>query len=148
MKFAEAPGASVAAVKTGVVPVRSLVTTMLVSVMLPALLTLPVKVSRPPGLAGLAGQFCVTVRRGVVPSGQVADATLVTMFAVQASVPRALTVLVTKHELPGAVKLAVKFADAPGARVGTVSTVLGEAWLSVTTTLFSGTLPGLLTVPL
>jgi len=40
-KLATSPGANVAAVKTGVVPVRSLTTTTLVSVMFPALLTLP-----------------------------------------------------------------------------------------------------------
>jgi hypothetical protein len=69
------------------------------------------------------------------------------MLAVQASLPRAVTVVLMEHALAGEVMLAVKFAEAPGARLGTVSTVLGEAWLLTTTTLFSVTLPGLLTVP-
>jgi hypothetical protein len=72
---------------------------------------------------------------------------LVTMAAVQASLPLAVTVLLTEHALAGVVKLAVKFADAPGARLGKASTVPGEVWLSTTTTLFRVTLPGLLTVP-
>ena len=66
----------------------------------------------------------------------------------QALLPRAVTVLVTAHALAGEVKLAVKLAEAPGARLGTVSTVLGEAWLFTTTTLFKMALPELLTVPL
>ena len=96
---------------------------------------------------GTAGQASVTAMAGAVVSGQVAEATLVTTVPAQASVPRAVTVLLTEQALAGAVKLAVKFADAPGARLGTVSTVLGEAWLLTTVTLFNVTLPGLLTVP-
>src|ERR1035437_4439535 len=97
---------------------------------------------------GTAGHASVTAMAGAVVSGQVADATLVTIVAVQASLPLAVTRLLTEHALAGTVKLAVKFADAPGARLGTVSTVLGEDWLLTTTTLFRVTLPGLLTVPL
>jgi hypothetical protein len=41
VKLATPPGANVAAVKTGVLPVRSLTTTTLVKVTLPALLTVP-----------------------------------------------------------------------------------------------------------
>ena len=84
---------------------------------------------------------------GVVTSGQVADAVLVTMTFVQLSLPVAITVLLTEQASMGAVKLAVKFADAPGARLGTVNTVLGTDWLLTTTTLFKVTLPELRTVP-
>ncbi len=86
--------------------------------------------------------------RGVVTSVQVADALLLTMASEQLSLPLAVTALVTEHASAGAVKLAVKFADAPGARFATVSTVLGEAWLFTTVTLFKVTLPEFLTVPL
>jgi len=78
---------------------------------------------------------------------QVADAVFVTKSDVQLSLPRAVTLLLTEQASTGAVKLAVKFADAPGARLATVNTVLGEAWRSTTVTLFKVTLPGLLTVP-
>jgi hypothetical protein len=83
----------------------------------------------------------------VVTSGQVADALLETTAAVQASLPLAVTVLLTEHASAGAVKLAVKLAEAPGARLGTVNTVLGTAWLLTTVTLFSVTLPEFRTVP-
>jgi hypothetical protein len=84
---------------------------------------------------------------GVAISGQVADAVLVTMTCVQLSLPVAITVLLTEQPSVDAVKLAVKFADAPGARLGTVNTVLGTDWLLTTTTLFKVTLPELRTVP-
>ena len=45
----------------------------------------------------------------------------------QLSLPVAVTVLLTEHASAGAVKLVVKFADAPATRLGTVRTVLGEA---------------------
>ena len=41
MKLVERPGSKINAVKIGVPPVRSFVTTMLVNAMLPALLTVP-----------------------------------------------------------------------------------------------------------
>ena len=65
----------------------------------------------------------------------------------QLSLPLAVTVLLTEQASAGAVKLAVKLADAPGARLGTVNTVLGTDWLLTTVTLFSVTLPEFLTVP-
>ena len=58
---------------------------------------------------------------GAVTNEQVADSVSVTTVAVQASVPLAVTVLLTEQASIGAVKLAVKLADAPGARLGTVS---------------------------
>ena len=80
----------------------------------------------PPRLGGFAGQFCMTAMRGVVTRVQVADALLLTTVSVQLSLPLAVTVLLTEHASAGAVKLAVKFAEPPGARLGTVNTVLGE----------------------
>jgi hypothetical protein len=68
----------------------------------------------------------MTAMAGAVESGQVADAKLVTTVPTHASLPLAVTVLLTEHVLAGAVKLAVKFAEPPGARLGTVNTVLGE----------------------
>jgi hypothetical protein len=84
---------------------------------------------------------------GVLPNGQVAEATLLTGAAVQASLPEAVTVAVTVQPLAGAVKLELKLADAPGARLGTVNTVLGEDCALTTVTLFKVTLPLLLTEP-
>jgi len=96
---------------------------------------------------GSTGQYCVTVIPGAVTSGQVAEALWVTMLSEQASLPLAVTVLLTEHASAGAVKLAVKLAEAPGARLGTVNTVLGDAWLLTTVTLFKVTLPEFPTVP-
>jgi len=48
VKFTDAPGANDAEVNIGVAPVRSLVTTTLVTVMLPVLRTVPLKVREPP----------------------------------------------------------------------------------------------------
>jgi len=78
---------------------------------------------------------------------QVADALAVENTAAQVLLPRAVTVLATEQVLEGETKVAVKLAEAPGARLASVNTVLGEAWLFTTVTLTSGTLPGLLTMP-
>ena len=49
-----------------------------------------------------------------------------TTVAVEASVPLAVTVLLTEQALAAVVRVAVKLAEAPGARLGTVNTtVLG-----------------------
>jgi hypothetical protein len=84
---------------------------------------------------------------GVVTNAQVAEALAVTLASVQPSLPLAVTVLLTEQPSAGAVKLAVKLAETPGARVGTVNTVLGTDWLLMTVTLFRVTLPEFLTVP-
>lgn len=84
---------------------------------------------------------------GVLPSGQVADAFWLTGAPVQASLPLAVTVALTVQPLAGAVKLEEKLADAPGARLTTVNTVLGEDCALTTVTLFNVTLPLLATVP-
>ena len=84
---------------------------------------------------------------GAVPNGQVAEALAVTRPSVQAPLPLAVTELLTEQASAGVVKLAVKLAETPGARLATVNTVLGEAWLLTTVTLFSVTLPEFRTVP-
>src|SRR5207249_4282199 len=121
-----------------------LTTTILLRVILPALLTLPLKVRTPPGLAGFVGQFSRTTMAGVLCKVQVAEAVAVATTPAQVFVPRAVTELVTVQALAGEVKVAVKLAEAPGARLASVKTVLGEAWASITVTLLSVTLPGLL----
>jgi hypothetical protein len=77
----------------------------------------------------------------------VADALFVTMSCVQLSLPVTVTVLLIEHVPVSAMKLVVKFVDAWDARLGTVSTVLGEAWLLTTVTLFKMTLPEFVTNP-
>ena len=109
--------------------------------------TVPLKLSRLPGPAGPPKQFCVTAMRGVVASGQVADAVTKSLVPLQASWALAVTVLLTEQASAGAVKLKVKFADPPGARAATVNTRLGTDWLLSTATLLSVMLPALRTVP-
>ena len=84
---------------------------------------------------------------GEVIREQVAEAELLTTEAVQLSLPKALTELLTEQESIGVVKLAEKLDEAPGARLSTVKTVLGADWASMMVTLFKITLPELLTVP-
>ena len=101
----------------------------------------------PPRLGGFTGQLCVTTRRGVVTKVQVADALLLTTVSKQLSLPLPVTVLLTEQASMGVVRLAVKFAVAPGARLATVNTVLGTDWLLTTVTLFNVTVPEFRTVP-
>src|ERR1035437_3830817 len=119
---------------------------MLFNCTLPVLVTLPEKGSVWPGETGCAEHTLVTVMPGVFIPWQVADAVFVTMTCVQAELPVAVTVLLNEQASMDVVKLAIKFVDAPGARLGTVNTVLD--WLLTTVTLFKVTLPGLLTVTL
>jgi len=77
VKLVDAPGASAAVVKTGVIPLWLLRTTTLVSRMLPALLMEPLKTSKPPGDTVTSGQFSVIIIRGVTPTGQIRLAWLV-----------------------------------------------------------------------
>jgi hypothetical protein len=123
-------------------------TTTFVNVTLPGLLTVPLKLRTPPALAGVGGQFCVTEMSGVVSSGQVAEAEFVTPTELHESAPVATTVVLTEQESTGAAKVAVKGAEAPGARDGRVNTTgLGVTSLSVTTMLTSVLLPVFRTVP-
>ncbi len=69
----------------------------------------------------------MTAMLGVVRSGHVADALCETNVPAQLSVPVAVTVLLTEQASAGAVKLAVKAAETPGARLATVNTVVGTA---------------------
>ena len=69
------PGARFASVSTAVFAAGlSFTTTMLVSEILPLLLTLPVKTSNPPGATAPSGQVLVTRMDGAVTAAQVADA--------------------------------------------------------------------------
>src|ERR1035437_8662894 len=121
---------------------------MPVKVTLPVLLTLPEKVSVWPGETGCAGHTLVTLMPGVVTSGQVTDAVLVTGAAVQLSLPLAVTVLLTEQPSMDVVKLAVKLTVAPGASViGPMTGVLGTGWLLPPTPLFRVPLPELRTGP-
>ena len=75
------PGARFEMENTGVPLVGWLFnTTTLVRVMLPLLLTLPVKTSRPPGATGLTGQVLVTRMEGAVMAAQEAVALCVTLL--------------------------------------------------------------------
>ena len=75
------PGARLLMAKTGVPLVGWLFSTrMLVSEMLPLLLTLPVKTSNPPGATGFSGQVLVTRMAGIVTAAQVALALCVTLL--------------------------------------------------------------------
>ena len=93
--------------------------------MSPELRTVPLKLSTPSGPTPFNGQFCEMVMRGVVKSGQVAEALSETGDDEHASLPVAVTVLLTEHASAGAVKLALKLAEAPGASVGTFKTMAG-----------------------
>ena len=68
----------------------------------------------------------MTVIAGLLLIGQVTEAVFDTALVVQASLPLAVTVVVTEQALVGTVKLPVKLAEAPGASEATVkTTVLG-----------------------
>src|SRR5215471_15063732 len=130
---------------------RSLTTVMLVIVMLPELLTLPVKTSRSPGATGFAGHCFVTVSLGVGRIGQMAVALAVTLLLRHTSAPRTVAVseMFVSQRLIGTMKLPAKSAVSPGARVnGPITGVLLLGWLSTTTIPCNVILPALLTVPL
>src|SRR6266850_1816942 len=79
MKLADWPGASVIGPKTDVLEPGWLFTTRtLVRVMLPELLTVPLKISGWPGCTGASGQVLVTAMAGLFVPGQLAKAVLVT----------------------------------------------------------------------
>src|SRR5947208_544751 len=85
---------------------------------------------------------------GVVNNGQMAVAVADTSVPAQRSWPRAVRVSMSSQQSDGAVKLPLKFCEAPGARViGPITAVLATGMLSVTNTFVSVTFPGLLTVP-
>jgi hypothetical protein len=64
---------------------------------------------------------------GATLKGQVLETLLLTIEPAQTSAALAWSELVTEQALPGAVKLPVKLAEAPGARLAAVkTTVLGE----------------------
>ena len=79
---------------------------------------------KPPVATGTAGQASVTAMAGAMVIGQVMGMVFVTMLGVQMSLPWPLKVVVTEQALAGTVRLLVKLADAPGASVATVNTVV------------------------
>ena len=103
LKLALAPGAKLATVKTGVAPVRSLVTTRLVKMVSPALRTLPLKVSKLPDLTASSGQSWVTVRREEVKIAQVVVVEIDTVVPPHWSKPVAVKVSVMAQRLAGMV---------------------------------------------
>src|SRR5882672_11004318 len=79
MKLVAWPGARVTGPKTEVLGAsRSFTTRTLVRVMLPALLTVPMKTSGWPGCTGVNGHCLVTTMAGLFVPGQEALAVLVT----------------------------------------------------------------------
>jgi hypothetical protein len=149
VKLATSPGANLAAVKTGVLPLRSLTTATFVSATLPALLTVPLKVSKAPGNPGATGQFCVTTIRGLVSTRHVAGALSVMVLPPHRSAAVAVTVLMIVHTaFTGTVYRPVKFAVAPGANVAALKTMTPGAWSLTTTTFVSVMSPAFRTVPL
>jgi hypothetical protein len=84
---------------------------------------------------------------GDVVSGHDTEAFAFTPAVEQLSLPVAVTVLSTEQVLAGAVNVAEKLVDAPGARLGTDNTMAGVVLSFETFTLFSVTLPVFRTVP-
>jgi hypothetical protein len=87
-------------------------------------------VIKPPVAAVTSGHASVTTMPGVVISGQMADAVLVTMTAVHLSLPVAITVLLTEQASRGAVTVTVKLLTAPGASVSGPMTVESDTILA------------------
>src|SRR5437773_744965 len=78
MKFVVSPGVSVIGPKTDVLEAGWLFTMRIwVRVMLPELLTVPLKTSGWPGCTGVNGQVLVTAMAGLFVPGQLAEAVLV-----------------------------------------------------------------------
>ena len=83
----------------------------------------------------MGGHVLVTAIRGEVTRGQVLDSPSVTVTPVQMSWAEAIKVLETEQASNGALKLLLKFAEAPGAREASTNTVvLGTGWLLTTMT--------------
>src|SRR5260370_723896 len=93
VKFVAWPGARVIGPSTGVLFVGRLFTTItLVRVMVPALLTVPENIARPPGATGFAGQCLITEILGLVMPGQSLKSVAVTIRPKHLSAPLAFTV--------------------------------------------------------
>ena len=100
MKLLPSPLVNVGKVTINVPPLvktRSLTTVTLVSVILPVLVTVPLKVSTPPGAGAASGQVFVTTRPGTMQIPQFPETALVTEARgppmVVVSVPRAMVKL-------------------------------------------------------
>ena len=131
---------------TGVLLVGLLLTTtMLVTVMLPVLLTLPEKVSKKPGGTGFRHVLVTVMLAAVISVQLVVDAVFATGSCVQLSLPMTVTMPLTEQALVGAVLVTVKGADAWTDRLPTGNTV--PDWPATTITGFKMTLPEFVTVP-
>ena len=102
----------------------------------------------PPAVAVVVGQASVTAIAGAVVTVQRVEMTCDTASWVQVSLPVPVKVVVTVQALAGTTVVLVKLADAPGARVPIVNTVVFAAGRSLSTvTLTNVMLPVLRTVP-
>src|SRR6266850_972097 len=86
---------------------------MLVTLTLPMLVIVPVKPITPPGIPLVAGQSLVIAKRGVVRTGQVALAFVVTAWP-HTSVAVAVTVSRIEHTLVGTGSVPLKLVPWPG----------------------------------
>ena len=99
--------------------------------------------------AGATGHASVTAIAGAVATVQVVETVFVTVVRAQISLPIPRKVVVTEQALAGMVFALVKLADAPGASVAVVNTVVLAAGQSLSTTTFVKViLPVFRTVPL
>src|SRR5215472_11725281 len=87
--------------------------------MVPALLTVPLKTRGVPCAGAVAGQALVTMILGAVTSGQLWTALALAPAPLHLLLPRTVSVEEIEQApmLPGTVKLPVKPADWPGARI-------------------------------
>src|SRR5688572_11983640 len=136
---------------TGVLLVGwSLTTRTFVRVTLPALLTVPLKFSTPPGGTGLTGQCFVTARRGVATIGHPPVLLSLIIAPLQPLILRAVivSVVLVMQVSSGTRYEPVKPAVSPGASViGPNTGVLLDGWLLMTVTLIRVMFPALLTTP-
>ena len=104
MKLVPAPGASVIGPSTVVLATGRLLTTkILVSVMLPVLMTVPVKTSRPPSVTVVVGHVLVTLIWGAVTNGQEVVTLLLTALPLHWFWPVAVNVALAEQASKGAV---------------------------------------------
>ena len=95
------------------------------------------------------GQWSVTEIRGAVATEHVAKTVLTTVLPLHKSLPVPVIVAVTEQAFNGTVQVAMKSAEAPGANVAMVKTVvLGTGRSLMIKMLLRGMSPVFLTVPL
>src|SRR5439155_23668857 len=97
------------------------ITTILVTVTSPVLVTATVKAITPPGEALVPGQSLATASRGVVRTGQLLFALPLTGL-LQTSCPLTLTMSVMEQTSAGTGSVPLTMVPSPGARRGIVAT--------------------------